>query len=68
MSRKLTAAMRRALANIAAGRHIAHGISGTSAHGGMTQTIYALHRRGFLDRKGEITPAGRAILEAGDAE
>lgn len=63
---KLTKAQRRALENLAAGRNIAHGIFGISAHGGMTQTIYALHRRGYLDRQGNISPAGRAALEEPD--
>lgn len=62
MMPKLTESQQRALTNLAEGRHIAWGIYGRSAHGGMTQTIYALHKRGYLDKQGDITPAGRAAI------
>lgn len=59
---KPTPSQRLALENCVAGRHIAYGVHGRSASGGFSHTILALHRRGWLDKYGEVTQAGKAAL------
>ena len=60
---KPTSAQRRVLTNILAGRHVAHGINGNSAHGGLSNTILSLHKRGWIRHPdGMITEAGKAAL------
>lgn len=61
-----TPAQRVALENIAAGRQIGAGVHGRSALGGLTNTIYALQRAGWVDKAG-ITAAGRAAIAIGNA-
>lgn len=63
MTKKISAAMLQAMANLAAGRSAWHGISGKSAHGGMSGTISALHRRGWLTSRGELSASGRDALQ-----
>lgn len=41
---------------------------GRSAHGGAVGTRFSLTRRGLLDRSGDITPAGIALLEELDRQ
>jgi hypothetical protein len=57
--KKPSAAQLAALRNLAAGRSAGHGLVGRSAHGGLSATIVALHRRGWLDRTGNLTDAGK---------
>lgn len=53
------------LRNLAAGRRCDHGLpGGQSFAGGFTGTLAALRRNGWLDGKGEISAAGRALVEA----
>lgn len=49
-----------ALRNLAAGRSMSYGMpGGQSFAGGFSGTIVSLHRNGWIDREGRITPAGR---------
>lgn len=63
MTKRPSPSMVRVLENLAAGRSAWHGVSGMSAHGGMSGTICALHRRGWLTSRGELSAAGREALE-----
>ena len=57
-----TRAQRRVLGNILAGRPVSHGAIGRSKYGGHMNTVAALHRRGWLDHDGHVSPAGEAAL------
>jgi hypothetical protein len=60
--------MVRVLTNLAAGDDAALGTHGQSAHGGLTQVMWALGKRGYVDwnytRDYAITDAGREALTA----
>lgn len=59
-ARRATPTQRAALQNLAAGRSMSHGMpGGRSFAGGFSGTIVSLHRNGWIDREGRITPAGR---------
>lgn len=60
---KPTAAQRRVLANLIAGREPAAHIVGRSAHGGFFATWQSLRRRGWVDGAA-ITDAGRQAMAA----
>jgi hypothetical protein len=53
----------RALRGAATGNPAA-GISGQSAHGGLTATLWSLRQRGLLNQRNEITDAGKAEIDA----
>lgn len=57
-------AQRRALLNIAAGRASAHGLRGSSAHGGHMLTMTSLRRAGWVDSTDALTEAGTAVVAA----
>lgn len=59
MSPRMAAVLKHA----AAGRPLNTGIHGQSAHGGLSGTVIALRRRGYLCGD-DITEAGRAALAA----
>ncbi len=54
----------RILRNMAAGLPQMRGMGGRSNSGGATWCLLALRRNGLLDQQGEITEAGRALIEA----
>lgn len=60
--KKPTAAQRRVLQNMANGRPAHAGLRTQSEWGGLNNTLLALSRRGWIDRKGDITDAGREAL------
>lgn len=64
MSDKLTHAMRRVLDNLANGRSHAAGCFGRSKFGGLTNTMLALRRRGFIAYTVNSVVATQAGLDA----
>lgn len=60
---RLSSSQMHMLRNLVAGRKATAGLTGKSAHGGATQTLVSLHRRGLMENL-EITEAGRAMVEA----
>lgn len=54
---------RRALLNIAAGRSGGSGLSGMSQMGGLIGTMVALRRHGWITPDGELTDAGKTMVE-----
>lgn len=61
---KLTHAQTAMLVNIRDHADPYRGIHGQSAHGGATQTTWALVRKGLIDDDHELTPVGRALIDA----
>lgn len=60
---KPTPTMLHVLANLVAGRPSTYGLpGGRSMSGGLSGTFVGMHRRGLLDKRGNITDAGRAAL------
>lgn len=55
-------AMLAAMRNLAAGKRPNAGLSGRSAHGGLSGTMVALRRRGWINAEERLTDAGRAAL------
>ena len=63
--KKLTNPQRKALENLAAGRHSSDGLRGQSEHGGHHSVVMCLTRRGWTewhDGYLRITDAGRKVL------
>lgn len=66
---RMTHTQRKIMANAAAGRPLRLGQqSSMSASGGWDQSIRSCVRHGWLSHEFEITPAGRAALEAREGE
>ena len=63
MSRMLTGPQKAALKNLASGRESSWGLSGRSAFGGHTRTMWSLYQDGLIDKNYEITQAGRNALQ-----
>lgn len=59
---RVSTRMREVLAHAAAGRPLDYGCRGMSAYGGLSSTITALRRLGFLDLNDQITDAGRGFV------
>lgn len=57
-----TRAQRRVLGNILAGRSASHATIGRSTYSGHMKTVASLHRRGWLNHDGHVSPAGEAAL------
>lgn len=59
-----TPAQRRVMENLEAGRPVYFGCTTNSQWGGLSGTIVALHRRRWIDDRGEeLTEAGRKALD-----
>ena len=63
MSRVLTGPQKSALKNLASGRESSWGLSGRSAFGGHTRTMWSLYQAGLIDKNYEITQAGRNAIQ-----
>lgn len=59
--KKPTAAQRRVLENIAAGRGANYHCQKMADYGGLRGTLASLHRRGWLENH-QITEAGRKVI------
>jgi len=64
VSRILTGPQKAALKNLASGRESSWGLTGRSAFGGHTRTMWSLYQAGLIDKNYEITQAGREALQA----
>lgn len=60
---RISEPMKRVIRNLAEGKRADAHVFGMSAHGGLTQTMAALHKRGLLTKRGKLSAAGYRVAQ-----